>query len=261
MICPRCGTVAAAQAARCTRCGATTARPENNDAPEPVVPRAPTHRGELAQRAAGIVPTVLALPTPPRPKIEIPRVTDLPASPPPPAATDVATDTALSADPAAPAVPAGESAPAPAPAQSLAWPPPPGTWDPAVAATWNPPAAPTPAPAHWAPPNPAAAPAWAPPRQQGWDRPRLGFRRRDAGSGTYSGEPPSYFWQSIVSLILLPPMGLVAVVWSLLVSRRSHSGDREVASRASLQARIWFMATLVVFAGVAVISAVLGLSS
>jgi Interferon-induced transmembrane protein len=237
------------------------ARPDNSDAPEPVVPRAPTHRGELAQRAAGIVPTVLAHPNPPRPKVEIPGPVAPPVWPPPPSGDVAPTENAPAVDPAAPVGAVGETgpgAPAPAPAQTLAWPPPPAAWDPAVAATWNPPPAPAQAPGQWAPPSPGAAPVWAPPRQRGWDRPRIGSRRRDSRSEAYAGAPPSYFWQSIASLILLPPMGLVAVIWSLLVSRRSQAGDRAGATRASLQARIWCMATLVVFAGVAVISAVLG---
>ena len=67
MICPRCGTVAAGQSASLhpmrrpagsRRVGVARA--------DPPVPRAPTHRGELAQRAAGIVPQVLARPQKPR---------------------------------------------------------------------------------------------------------------------------------------------------------------------------------------------------
>ena len=68
MICPRCGTVAAGQSATCSRCGGKLGRGEGSrhqggatGAP------GPDPRGELAQRAAGIVPQVLARPKKPAP--------------------------------------------------------------------------------------------------------------------------------------------------------------------------------------------------
>ncbi len=78
MFCPRCGTMAQSAAASCTRCGSTLARPRV-EAPEPPAVRAPTNRGEAAQRAAGI--EARALPkAPPRPR----PVTPTPSSPPGP---------------------------------------------------------------------------------------------------------------------------------------------------------------------------------
>src|SRR5580704_5869602 len=91
MICPRCGTVAAGQDAPCTRCGGKLDRGATRNTGEPPVPRAPTYRGELAQRAAGVVPQILA-----RPKV---------------------------------VAPAPDGPPTPSPTPVVAWPPPPGVWE------------------------------------------------------------------------------------------------------------------------------------
>ena len=66
MVCPSCGTISNEGVQRCPRCRSVLARPRQQpDFPIPVV-RAPTHRGQAAQRAAGITPQVLAKPTPAR---------------------------------------------------------------------------------------------------------------------------------------------------------------------------------------------------
>ena len=79
--------------------------------------------------------------------------------------------------------------------------------------------------------------------------------------GDSTGIVPSYFWQSVVCLFLFPPMGLVAVVYSILVTRRTQAGNRAAAIRASQLARVWCLATLVVFTAVFVVSALAGLTT
>ncbi len=106
MICPRCGTVAAGQSATCNRCGGKLGRGESRvTRAEPPVPRAPTHRGERAQRAAGIVPQVLARPKKPAP-----------APAPGPDSSGVAGPQPRPPDHTAP--------------EGQAWPPPPAVWEP-----------------------------------------------------------------------------------------------------------------------------------
>jgi hypothetical protein len=133
MICPRCGTIAAGQSPCCSRCGGEWSRgpAPGADLAEPPIPRAPTRRGELAQKAAGIVPQILARPKP-RPEVA--------PQPPPPS------------PPAPGGPPSGWTAPGP-------WAPP---------APWTPPLPPTsPAPPPlWAPPGAPVAPN-APPDPQG----------------------------------------------------------------------------------------------
>lgn len=89
MTCPSCGRIAAAGLERCPSCHSSLAIPADRpDTPTPIV-RAPTNRGELAQRARGIFAKSLV----PRPPGEVPdpgatgRPTLLPPPPPPPALT------------------------------------------------------------------------------------------------------------------------------------------------------------------------------
>jgi hypothetical protein len=62
-----------------------------------------------------------------------------------------------------------------------------------------------------------------------------------------AGTPPTYFWQSLVCLFLFLPTGVAAVVYSLLVTRRSQHDDRGGSVRASQLARVWCLVTLVLF--------------
>jgi Interferon-induced transmembrane protein len=156
VICPRCGTVAAGQATTCSRCGGRVDHaPASDHLAAPPVPRAPTERGELAQRAAGIVPQILARPKPapvPVPEPVPPAAVEGPASAPP--------------------APVGEARPAPG-SGIPAWPPPPAQWEPGPAIPGSPapaasPAAPmsvstySPAPTQ-DPPPPIQPPFPAPP--------------------------------------------------------------------------------------------------
>ena len=111
MFCPRCGTVAANQPpARCTRCGGNLDRPIVGDLPEPPIPRAPTQRGEIAQRAAGVVTKVLAKPRPAAVPAQVDQKEPVPAG-----------------------APQADEPPA-------TWPPPPAAWEPAGTGRWKPPA-------------------------------------------------------------------------------------------------------------------------
>jgi predicted secreted protein len=58
--------------------------------------------------------------------------------------------------------------------------------------------------------------------------------------------PPSYFWQSIISLFLFLPTGLAAVYFSLQVGRRVEAGDQAGAVRTSRLARAFCQLSLVV---------------
>lgn len=225
MICPRCGTVAAGQDDPCARCGGKLDRGTITNTSEPPVPRAPTYRGELAQRAAGVVPQILA-----RPKVAAP-------VPPP-------------TERPAPLAPDGPPTPSPTPA--VAWPPPPGTWE----------SGPAPAPTHSAAPhpNPAPAPGWAGPgagwtrggapdfarSAAGWARAVTG-RGRPAASRTRPATPSNYLWQSIACLLLFAPSAVVAIVYVAQVNLRVQVGDMTGAVRASRLARIWCLVTVVVF--------------
>ena len=111
MFCPRCGTVAAAQPPiRCGRCGGSLDRPAVADLAEPPVPRAPTLRGEMAQRAAGVVTQVLAKPGVAPVLSPVDHIEQVPAG------------TAQGDEP------------------SATWPPPPAAWEPAGGGRWKPPA-------------------------------------------------------------------------------------------------------------------------
>jgi Interferon-induced transmembrane protein len=143
------------------------------------------------------------------------------------------------------------------------WSPPPGSEpDP----TWGPPSSPQ--QARWsAQPagmssgtggHAAESPAtgWAHP--QGWARPTGGFWDRIFGapidSSTKTGElPPSYFWQSLVCLILFPVTGAVALGYSVAASHRAGRGDSDGSIRASRLSRIWCFASLAGFALLALV--------
>lgn len=238
MICPRCGTVAAGQSTSCARCGGKLGHPASAVATtEPPVPRAPTHRGELAQRAAGIVPQVLA-----RPKA--------PPAPPTATAPDAAPPTGVSGptQPAPPHPPAGYPTPtappmptpaAPPASGPAAWPPPPASWEPAGATGWAPP----PAPAS----PPTQAPRWAPSPPSNWARTAATWKQRMAGPVVAGANPPSYLWQSLACLFLFLPSAVVALVYSTQVNRRVQVGDMTGAVRASRLARTWCFVTLLFF--------------
>lgn len=171
MFCPRCGTLGSGDAVHCARCGAQLARPRP-DAPEPPPVRAPTNRGEGAQRAAGVDARPLPKAPPRPPRAAPPDVPPVPAAPTRPGAGP-------GAPPQAPFRPPGvQPAPPPArppgvqPAPPPAWsgspggaaPAPPPGWAPAPAGS---PQAP-PAPSAWPPPpaqwQPTGSGRWAPPR-------------------------------------------------------------------------------------------------
>lgn len=216
MFCPRCGTVAAGQPpAHCARCGGNLARPDTDAHPEPPVPRAPTQRGEIAQREAGITTRVLA---PPKAK---------PAWTPP--------------HPPPPAPPSGDAPAPPVPPEN--WPPPPAQWEPAGQGRWVPPP----------PPGPGAGqPSPAPTSTRGWTgtaalRSRISSTLPWQQRTSQQEQPPTYFWQSLACLFLFLPTAAVAVGYSFLVSRREQAGDRTGAARASRLARTWCFASLASF--------------
>ncbi len=145
VICPRCGTVAAGQATTCSRCGGRVDRARASDhLPPPPVPRAPTERGELAQRAAGIVPQILVRPKP----------VPAPVAP-------AAADRPSSSSPA----PAGEPSSAPGSGAQV-WPPPPAQWEPGPAGAPAVPGPPAAAPAA-TPTVPVSVSTYSPPPAQG----------------------------------------------------------------------------------------------
>jgi hypothetical protein len=242
MICPRCGTVAAGQTATCGRCGGSLERAVRTGVvADPPVPRAPTRRGELAQREAGIVPQILARPKPPAP-----------SNPPP------------TAGPPAPYEPVAPPSPTPGPGVQ-SWPPPPAVWEPGTAAGPGHSPTPTHAPPPHAPASqhsPRPAPGWAGPgpgwsrgaapdfarSAAGWARAVTG-RGRLATSPSRSAAPASYLWQSLACLLLFLPSALVAVVYSTRVNRRVQVGDMTGAARASRLARTWCLVSVVVFTG------------
>lgn len=247
MICPRCGTVAAGQTATCGRCGGSLERAVRTGAvADPPVPRAPTRRGELAQREAGIVPQILARPKAP------------PTSHPAP-----------TSGPPVPYAPVAPPSPAPVPGVQ-AWPPPPAVWEPGSGATPGH----SPTPTHAAPPHAptspcSPAPGWAAPgpgwgrgaapdfarSAAGWARAVTGRTRVVTGRGRLptsparTAAPASYLWQSIACLLLFLPSALVAIAYSTRVNRRVQLGDMTGAVRASRLARTWCLVTVVVFTG------------
>jgi Interferon-induced transmembrane protein len=102
-----------------------------------------------------------------------------------------------------------------------------------------------------------------PPRQPaGWLRPAWRSRQPEYPGSPYApyatGTPPTYFWLSLVCTFLFFPMGLVAVAYSILVTRRSQSGDVLGAAKASHLARTWCLATLVAFTVIAVVVGLTG---
>jgi len=54
-------------------------------------------------------------------------------------------------------------------------------------------------------------------------------------------------------------MGIVAVVYSIMVTRRAQLGDAQGALKASALARTWCLATLVVFISLVIIAGLAGL--
>ena len=234
--------MAPSEAAPCARCGASLGRPAGQaSVPEPPAVRAPTNRGEQAQRAAGVVAESLPK-APPRPRPAPPTI--------------------------APALPRPETQPGGGPPPAPSWPPPPAQWEPHGARAWPPP----PDPAGWAPPPPpdairqAEPPGGTLPRPRtGWSRPSWAWWDRLVGApavGTYVGTtPPTYFWQALVCVVLFPPTGLAAVVYSLLVSRRAETGDGAGSARASHLARVWCIVTVIVFAVGLVVSLAAGLKA
>jgi Interferon-induced transmembrane protein len=87
-------------------------------------------------------------------------------------------------------------------------------------------------------------------------RTAAGWRARAAKTKT-DDSPPTYFWQSLVCLILFLPTALAAVVYSILVTKRTQVGDTTGAAKASRLARGWCLVTLVAFSA-AVIAALAG---
>jgi len=237
MVCPRCGTVAAGQSATCTRCGGKLGRVDSAAArTEPPVPRAPTHRGEAAQRAAGIVPQVLA-----RPKAPAPAPVPAP-------------------DPAAGGPP--HQVPDATAPEGQPWPPPPAVWEPGSGAAPARPAEP-PATIGFAGPEQsrqAPAPGWAAPGAghcrspsrfaAAWSRATAAGNRADGGTQTTTrtGTPSNYLWQSLACLFLFLPSALIAILYSTQVNRRVQIGDMTGAIRASRLARTWCLVTVGVFA-------------
>ena len=138
MTCPRCGTIAPDGAERCGRCRADLAvSADRPDFPIPVV-RAPTRRGEAAQRAAGVIPQRLAKPAPPR--------VPLPSAPPHAAGGEPVGE-------GAPPPPAHWPVPVPPPSPSPSWLPPAlaAPAAPRPSSRWDPPD-----PSHWRPGSPPA---------------------------------------------------------------------------------------------------------
>jgi hypothetical protein len=72
-------------------------------------------------------------------------------------------------------------------------------------------------------------------------------RGRTTESGTATGTPSNYFWQSLACLFLFLPSAVVAVVYSAQVNRRVQVGDMTGAFRASRLARTWCLVTVAVF--------------
>lgn len=80
-----------------------------------------------------------------------------------------------------------------------------------------------------------------------------------APAGAYGNTtPPTYFWQALVCLFLFLPTGVAAVAYSLLVTRRAQLGDGAGSVRASQMARLWCLATLVLFAVAVLVTAATG---
>lgn len=102
--------------------------------------------------------------------------------------------------------PPGEEA-TPAKPGAAGWPPPPAPWAPT---DW-----------HGGPtvPWPAGSAEWTP-------------------TGTVA-PAPTYFWPSVICLLLFLPTAVVALLYSVQVRRCAHSGDGEGATRASRMARNW----------------------
>ncbi|HET9078680.1 MAG TPA: CD225/dispanin family protein [Acidimicrobiales bacterium] len=103
---------------------------------------------------------------------------------------------------------------------------------------------------------------WAARPRTGWSRPSGSWWDRLLGTpapaGAYGGAPPTYFWQALVCLFLFLPTGIAAVAYSLLVTRRAQLGDRNGSVRASQMARLWCLATLVLFAVLVLVTAATG---
>ncbi len=100
------------------------------------------------------------------------------------------------------------------------------------------------------------------PQPTGWIRPTWRSRQADYPGSPYAPYsttgPPTYFWLSLACTLLFFPMGLVAVAYSILVTRRSQSGDVSGAAKASHLARTWCLATLVAFTVIAVVVGLTG---
>ena len=116
----------------------------------------------------------------------------------------------------------------------------------------------------WAPPTgggpPPAAPVWSPPtRDPAQDRPVPSQSSVTGGrltSGFVEAGPATYFWQALVCLFLFLPSGLVAVYFSIMVSKRGMIGDRAGSLRASRLTRLWCFVTLAAFSVLCMIAVV-----
>ncbi|HWG72953.1 MAG TPA: CD225/dispanin family protein [Acidimicrobiales bacterium] len=274
MICPRCGTPVASDAARCTRCAGSLGRPEAARTDLPAV-TAPTKRGELHQRQAGIVPEPTRRPAGTAPAGTAPAAGAaapagaapappwIPPPPPPPPPRLPGSPGSAPRAPSPAAGPregsSGSASPAPPPpgtppaAGPKSWPPPPAPFEPA---------APAPGPGSYPPSPVTAGPSaeqggrwggWdAPPRPQGWAE-RSGWGRPTRWAprpprGDDGAGPRSYFWPSIVATVLLFwPTGIAAIYFSVQVTRRMAAGDVPGALRSSRLARTFCMLSVAMF--------------
>lgn len=281
IFCPRCGTVAGQPAdTACARCGAALARPRVERSEPPAV-RAPTNRGEAIQRAAGV--HAESLPKAPSRRTSViaaqgaTRAAGAGGEPEVDQRGFAGADTGQ----ARPAwgLPVGEprqavaegqpavAANTPVPDKSAAWPPPPRQW-PAGSASPTPTEPPPAFPPYSAQGSGRGAPGGIPPVPAGrrWalgvDRRSTALRARLAGPDRTSwmatrGEPPNYFWVSLLSIFLFLPTGIAAAIFSLLCTSRARRGDMEGSWRASRLARGFCIATVPLFA-LATITVALG---
>lgn len=240
MICPRCGTVNADDAERCSRCqGSLAPRPERSavlPVSDPAAAPAPTAESTGDADMAGAAPSA---PGPPE---------DQPPGWAPP-----------------PGTPGGGPQPPgwPPPPGGSGSPPPPG-WGPPQA--WGPPPAPPGGPSQgsgpspgWGSPGPPAG--WPPPgaapqpwaRGSGWGAPAgppvKDSRRSDrSGSGWGGqGQLPNYLPQAIICAVVFNLVaGIVAIVYAVQVNKKSAAGDWDGAVRASRLARTWCWISVVI---------------
>jgi hypothetical protein len=175
MTCPSCGTIAAGGVERCPRCRGSLAVPTHQPStPIPVV-RAPTNRGELSQRAAGIVAVSLVPPPAggqPAPIASAPRPAAIGGPAPAPAPRPLGTPPSPAPAPYVPPARYAGHAPVSAPYPPAVFQSPPAPSEtnstPAPQATWAqqpppPPAYPAPQPQAQLPPPAYAPPVYTPP--------------------------------------------------------------------------------------------------